>query len=110
MKELECGTCTACCEWGDDKSIRPVLSNDEVDDYRHIYDVDRGEFLLEATPEGNCIYMRVGLVGEKGGCRIHHKRPTQCQSFDCRNLYSQMKDKTFIKVIIKGKEKTDGTM
>ena len=108
MDELKCGSCTTCCEWGDDKSIRPVLSNDEVDDYRHEYDVENERWILEATPAGNCIYMRVGLVDERGGCRIHHKRPAQCQGFDCRSLYNQMKDKTFIKVIVKGKEKSDG--
>ena len=102
MEDIKCGTCTQCCEWGDDKSIRPILSNDEVDDYRHIYNADTESWRLEATPAGNCIYMRVELVGEKGGCRIHHKRPDQCRGFDCRSLYEQMKSKTFIKVIIKG--------
>ena len=108
MEDIKCGTCVACCQWGDDKSIRPVLSNDEVDSYRHIYDADRKQWLLEATPKGNCIYLREGLIAEKGGCRIHHKRPAQCEQFDCRALYNQMKSKTFIKVIVMGKEKSDG--
>ena len=107
MTNIKCGACTACCEWGEDTAIRPVLLPNEVEAYRH--ETIKGVVVLEATPKGNCIYMRIGLKGEKGGCRIHHKRPAQCRRFDCRVLFKQMDERTFIKVIVRGSIKIHET-
>lgn len=93
MKKLECGSCTACCEWGDDKSIRPVLTTDEANELRHSYDVEDNLFRLESDANGKCVYLI------DGGCSIYNYRPMQCKVFDCRVLYDQMKGKTFINVI-----------
>lgn len=100
MNKLKCGSCTACCEWGDDMSIRPVLTTDEANELRHSYDVEDNLFRLESDVNGKCVYLI------EGGCGIYKHRPMQCKVFDCRTLYDQMKNKTFIKVIIKGKEKS----
>lgn len=96
MKPLKCGTCTTCCQWGDDKSLRPVLENTELW-LECIY--HEGQFVLAAQDSGNCVYLI------KGKCSIYADRPIQCRSFDCRVLYKQMKDKTFIKVIFAGRGK-----
>lgn len=95
MKELECRGCTACCEWGEDTAIRPLLTRDEAAKFRHT--MVKGQPRLEANKDGNCIYL-----GEHC-CTIHEHRPMQCKAFDCRNLYQQMKGATFIRVIIRGK-------
>jgi len=94
MKELDCGGCTACCEWGDDTAIRPVLSQYEQSVLRHT--IVKGVARLEANEHGNCVYL-----GNKG-CTIYDHRPDQCKFFDCRHLYNNMKDKTFIRVILRG--------
>lgn len=94
MKDLECGSCIQCCEWGDDTAIHPLLSSTEADELQH--EVIKGQLRLAANPDGDCVYLL------SDGCSIYNRRPDQCKRFDCRHLYEQMKDATFIKVIIKG--------
>ena len=96
MKPLKCGNCSTCCQWGDDKSLRPVLDNNELK-LASVY--HEGQFVLASNSKGDCIYLI------KGKCSVYEDRPEQCRTFDCRILYNQMKDKTFIKVILAGKRK-----
>jgi Fe-S-cluster containining protein len=97
MKPLKCGACTTCCQWGSDTAIRPVLTLGE----EKLFDNDfhKGSYALKAKSNGDCVYL-----GNKG-CTIYKSRPMQCKSFDCRVLYKQMKQSTFIKVILAGKRK-----
>ena len=97
MKPLECGKCTTCCRWGSDMAIRPILDNTELG---LECEYDKGQFVLKAKPNGNCVYLG------KGGCTIYEDRPKQCRAFDCRVLYKQMREKTFIKVILMGQRKS----
>lgn len=97
MKPLKCGICSTCCEWGDDKALRPVLDNAELKLESEYYE---GQFVLKAKPNGDCYYLSA-----LGSCMIYKDRPEQCRTFDCRILYKQMRDKTFIKVILAGKRK-----
>lgn len=97
MKPLKCGTCTTCCQWGNDKALRPVLNCIELKQLERVF--HEGQFVLAAKDNGDCVYL-----GDNG-CTIYDDRPEQCRNFDCRELYTQMKDSTFIKVILAGKKK-----
>lgn len=100
MKPLKCGICTTCCRWGTDTSIRPMLLPVEAELFK--CEIVRGNVvgvMLAAKPNGDCHYL-----GHQG-CTIYESRPEQCKNFDCRVLYKQMREKTFIKVILAGKRK-----
>lgn len=99
-KDLDCGKCTTCCEWGLDVAIRPILLGKEIKKYRNAGGY-KDTTVLAATKEGNCVYLSTtGL-----GCLIHNDRPTQCRLFDCRDLYTKVIETPFIKVILQGQMK-----
>lgn len=105
MKPIKCGKCTTCCQWGNDTAIRPKLTPSEQMLLKgEAIQVVNGtqvnlETVLAAKANGDCVYLM------NGGCSIYERRPEQCRTFDCRNLFRGMSDKTFIKVIMKGKDK-----
>lgn len=84
---IDCDGCTACCK-GDDG---PRINEDELDDYACHRD-DKGEWRLDQTEEGHCVYL-----GEHG-CTIHATQPRDleaklpaqppriCRDFDCRSI------------------------
>lgn len=98
---IDCDGCTACCR-GDDG---PIINPGEVSDYQCHKD-DKGNWRLDQTPEGHCVYLDdLGPEFGGSGCAIHYSdgplegpdpannlgdAPTQppriCRDFDCRSI------------------------
>ncbi len=103
MTELICGECRACCQWNGETGLRPRLTVDEALLLKHeVIEVVEGtqvnQITVLAAKQGGCVYL-----GDKG-CTEYEGRPQQCKDFDCRELYKQMKTKTFVCVLVKGRE------
>lgn len=104
MSELVCGDCTVCCQWGGDDLIRPELDAGEAlllkgEQVTRIDGTQVNTVTVLAMNEvGACVYL-----GDEG-CTIYKDRPFICQIFDCRESYRGLKDKAFVKVLVKGRD------
>ncbi len=98
---LLCGTCTACCHWGENAAtLAPVLEELEGYKYEHVVPRADGVMRLKATAVGDCVYLH------ERGCSIHPTRPRFCRAFDCRDAYDKIKtlglDTPVLHVLIAG--------
>ena len=86
MKQVDCKSCTACCSWGDDLSLRVCLS--PVDLAKGISGVASpdGKVLIVTDGLGNCGY----LDKKERKCKIHNRKPQQCDMFDCRDMLAEI--------------------
>jgi len=104
MSELICGKCILCCQWSGEKAIRPELIGGEglLLKSELITKIVGTQVklvkVLAANEVGHCIYL-----GDKG-CTVYEERPQVCRAFDCRKLYDDSKEATFIKVLFRGKQ------
>jgi Putative zinc- or iron-chelating domain len=78
MKQLNCGTCTVCCQ-GDLIFLKPG-----DDPSLYITAVSNGKRILAHKENGDCIYL-------DKGCTIHSYRPIGCRELDCRKVYKFVK-------------------
>jgi hypothetical protein len=92
---IDCDGCTACCR-GDDG---PIINPGEVSDYDCHQD-DKGQWRLDQTEEGQCVYLSKGSDEAPAGCMLHFMvdatesygdrvdealpPPRICRDFDCR--------------------------
>ena len=89
---VNCGGCTACCEWKGDKTLAPPLTMMEAAGFETM--VVDGEVRLKMGSSGNCIYLH------KGKCSIWKKRPLYCQEYDCRTVLAEVIDNPLIRTCL----------
>ena len=105
-KLVPCNGCKICCY----RDAIRLLPGDNPDEYKtapHPY--SKGMLMLDHKSNGFCIY------ANENGCSIHHRRPLQCRTMDCRIMAKRMtytkarKIPGMLRIWNKGKELTKET-
>lgn len=83
---LNCGQCTACCQWGQDDTLRVRLTEKDILMGHTGVALPNGEVVIATDGRGNC--MNLDLKEHK--CKVHDHAPEKCKQFDCRDVLAEV--------------------